>query len=439
MDKKSFFLKALLAPTKPYALKQWLLDIFTVVQENSETYKTDAYPYRVAQLTTGTFFVDPENGNELTKISDAVVGKPLFRPLEGIDLPNGVLVNAPNGAEGTTIGNVLFNLIALCYPFGDSVPYIKGHIDVGGQIEPFIASKLKGNPTGGAERQSDVIYVDQYMRFAKAMGFLTELNLAVTQALTPKSILPPPGIVAKKKELFEKYKDSLTDPSTIARIDAELNAYDAEYLKGDPSEKFLLSAKSRKVVRKRLFLMYGGESGLGDSNSMTLIKNSLSEGWDPAAYPVMNNTSRAGSFDRGSETQKGGEEVKWLLRASSNIRIIEKDCGTTLGKGFAVTDTNYKKIINLNVITTKGIYLVEDEPAAKALVGKNILVRSPMYCKHKLTDYCKTCVGERLSANPNAASSAITAEGSAFMLLSLKAAHGKAVALAKMNLEQAFS
>ena len=231
----------------------------------------------------------------------------------------------------------------------------------------------------------------------------------------------------------------MDDPATIARIDAELVAFDKEYLKGDPSEKFLISAKSRNMVRRRLFLQYGGEAGLGNSNSMTLLKNSLSEGWDPASFPTLNNTSRAGSFDRGSETQKGGEEVKWLLRASSNIRILDEDCGTKLGKGVYVTSTNYKKLVSLYIITTNGIRLVEDEPAAEALIGKSILVRSPMFCKHKLTDYCKHCVGERLGANKNAASSAITAEGSAFMLLSLKAAHGKVVSLAKMDLQQSFT
>ncbi len=436
MDKKSFFLKAIQMPTKPYALKEWLLSIFTVIQEGPEDYLKDVYPYRVVQTTTGVYFVDPTNGSELTKIEDAAVGQALFRPLSAIDLPGGILANCPENITGTTVGNVLFNLVGLSYPFGNKIPYIAGDVDIG-QIESIIAMRLRGIPGKDETRDDKFIYVDEYMKFSNALAYLTELNEAVTQAMTAKAITAPDGIVKFKKELFEKYKDSLNDPTTVARIEKELIAFDAAYLKGDPSSKFLISGKSRNVVRKRLFLMYGGETGL--SSNMTLIGNSLTEGWTADKFPVMNNTARAGSFDRGSETQKGGEEVKWLLRASSNIRVLEEDCGTKLGKGYRVRKSNYKKIINLYVMTNNGIKLIEDEATAETLIGKNILVRSPMFCKNKLTDYCRHCVGERLGSNKNAVSSAITAEGSAFMLLSLKAAHGKSVSLAKMNLEEAFT
>lgn len=436
MDKKSFFIKAIQAPTKPYALKQWLLSIFTVIQEGPEDYLKDVYPYRTVHTTSGIFFVDPTNGNELTKIDDAVIGESLFRPLVGIDLPGGILANAPELVTGTTVGNVLFNLIGLSYPFGNKIPYVAGDVSIE-QIESVISIRLRGIPDTDQTRDDKFIYVDEYMKFSNALAFLTELNEAITQGMTVKAILPPPGLAQKKKELLIKYKDSLDDPATIARIEKELIQFDADYLKGDPSGKFLISGKSRNTVRKRLFLMYGGDGGL--NNKTTLVGNSLTEGWTPDKFPAMINTARAGSFDRGSETQKGGEEVKWLLRASSNIRVLEEDCGTKLGKGYRVRKSNYKKIINLYVMTNNGIKLIEDEATAETLIGKNILVRSPMFCKNKLTDYCRHCVGERLGSNKNAVSSAITAEGSAFMLLSLKAAHGRTVSLAKMNLQEAFT
>lgn len=284
-----------------------------------------------------------------------------------------------------------------------------------------------------------VIFVSEYLKFVDAFSYLTEFNQIITQGLTAKAITKPPGIEKFKKELFEKYAGKLDDPTTIALIESELEKFDAEYLKGDPSQNFLINPKSKKVVRKKLFLMYGAEAGLTGGRTMDLVQPSLAEGWDPSKFPAMNNASRAGSYFRGFETQNGGEEVKWLFRASSNVQVVEGDCGTKLGKAYTVTDENYKKLVGLYVITKEGPQLLQNEEMTKTLIGKKILARSPLYCKLPYTDFCPICMGTRLAANKDAVSMAITAEGSAFMLLSMSAMHGKSLSLAKLDLASVFS
>lgn len=79
---------------------------------------------------------------------------------------------------------------------------------------------------------------------------------------------------------------------------------------------------------------------LGNRNELDLVTNSLYEGWQNDKFATFNNVSRAGSFDRGSETQLGGVSAK-EIRATSNTRIVKGDCGTKMGILIVVTDDNY--------------------------------------------------------------------------------------------------
>ena len=245
-----------------------------------------------------------------------------------------------------------------------------------------------------------------------------------------------PGIKELKEKLLEENKDRLHDPAVIAKIQSELIAYDRAYLKGDPGENFLISGKSFNVVRSKLFGMHGAEVGLEEGVDVDLIKNSLSQGWDISKFDAMNNSLRAGSFNRGAQTMLGGESVKWLLRASSNISVTGEDCGTRLGKVVEVDNDNYKRLEGFYSIKKRGDMLI-DKANSSTLVGKRLMVRSPMYCKFDKTDYCAHCVGKRLSENPTGLSIAVSEYGSAFLAMFLKMAHGKQLTTARMDYKKA--
>ena len=191
-------------------------------------------------------------------------------------------------------------------------------------------------------------------------------------------------------------------------------------------------------MRRKLFLMAGAETGL-DENSVkaNLIQNSLQEGWDISQFPDMNNSLRAGSFNRGSQTQLGGVSVKWLLRASSNMNVTADDCGSRLGNVVQVGKENLHRLVGFSMVTQEGHKRIKSKDEAGAYLGKKLLMRSPMYCKLTKTDYCKVCVGERLTVNPDGLSIAVSDYGSAFLASYMKAMHGKNLQTAKMNLETA--
>jgi hypothetical protein len=431
MNRIEFYKAAMAAGA--FKTRAWVIAALSLVSEDFSKWTTNKYPYRIVQNSTGFFFCDPDKDLGLTQIDDAVIGKPLFHFRHPIQMKSGEMINLHKDID-TTIGSVFFNYCSIIHAFGDKVDYIEGMANIGA-IEELIVDRLEddGSKVPGA------IFVSEYLKFVNSVSYLTNFTQLCVWAATEKSMTAPPGVVEYKNSLLEKYKDRLHDPATIATIDAELVKFDAEYLKGDPAENFLISKKSRNIVRKKLFLMHGAETGLSEGVGVDLIKNSLSQGWEIDKFASMNNSLRAGSFNRGAETQLGGESVKWLLRASSNITATIEDCGTTMGRDFIVRSDNLNKLVGFNIIEDSKPKMITNEEEAGKYLGKTLIVRSPMYCRLDKTDYCLVCVGKRLAQNPTAISMAVSEYGSAFLSLFMAAAHAKALLLAKMDYKQAIT
>lgn len=435
MNKLEFFLAAMRA--EEFRRRAWVISAFSLIREDAEEWKKDPYPYRIVQTPAGYFFVDPDKDRQLSPIDGVKAGEPPFSVKEKTLLPAFGEKKFAKPLE-TTYGRILFNYTVLYYPFKNKLEYVDRRIKPS-EVEEMILPKLRDTPAEGEERKQELIYVDEYLNFCDAMFYLASFTQICVPAGSKKSMTAAPGIKELRKKLFEENKDRLHDPAVIAMIDAELVKYDREYMKGDPAEGFLINGKSWNIVRKKMFGMHGAEMGLSESVSVELIPNSLSEGWDVSKFPVMNNSLRIGSFNRGHQTMMGGESVKWLLRASSNINITKDDCGSRLGNPITVDGKNYSWLIGFHVITPQGSDHVPDEEAAKKYIGKDVLVRSPMYCKLDKTDYCSTCCGSRLAENPTGLSVAISEYGSTFLDIYMSAAHAKALLLAKMDYKTAIT
>jgi hypothetical protein len=435
MEKLIYFLKAI--KSNAFLSNHWIFSCFSLTSEDEGLWKKDPYPYRLVQTPTGFYFVDPENNNELTQLKGTILGSPAFTFKDRIELNAGDLKNLDEDII-TTTGNVIFNCICIINAFGSKIKFINKRASVS-SIENQIAPLLEDTPEPDTERSDKVIYVDEYLKFVNSVFHLTNFNQLCVWGATRKVITPPPGIAEFKKQLFEKYKDSLNNSTTIARIDKELVDYDAKYLAGDPGLNFLLSNKSRAIVRKKKYLFYGAEPGLDDSVNLNPIENSLEEGWDIKRIPEMITGLRAGSFNRGAQTELGGESVKWLLRASSNIVITKEDCGSRVGKPFEVTSDNHRKLVDFSIVTNEGHKLITTEDDTGQYIGKKLMVRSPMYCKLDLTDFCSVCVGKKLAKNPTGLSLTISEYGSSFLSLFMAAAHAKQLTLQKADLNKIIS
>jgi hypothetical protein len=439
MKKRDVFLGAMKA--EEFRRRAWVISAFSLVREGPDDWKKNAYPWRIVQTPTAHFVVNPENTTELIKIDDAKAGEAPFDLKERIKVSREEVPNCPDGDDTDTIyGNVLFNFTCVIWPFGRKIPFQLGRVSPR-HMESLIIDRLTDNPKEGdpepkTTQEAAPIYVYEYIRFADAMFFMAGFTQLCVPAATEKSMQAAPGIEKLKEKLLEENKDRLHDPAVIAAIQQQLVAFDREYLKGDPSSDFLITGKAFNIVRSKQFGMHGAEVGLAEGVEVDLIKNSLSQGWDISKFPAMNNSLRAGSYNRGAQTMLGGESVKWLLRASSNIAVTADDCGSKLGNEVLVDGENYKRQIGFTLVTPQGPVMVTKEDAA-SYVGKKIIRRSPMFCKLTKTDYCKACVGKRLADNPTGLSSAIAEYGSEFLTIYMQAAHGKALVTKKLDLKTA--
>ena len=433
MLKRDLFLQAFAGGN--YKRKSFVISLFALINEEPAAWQKDSYPFRVVHTPTTWFCIDPDS-NELVPIEDAKADAPLFRMHEVIQLNAGDIPNLTESIE-TTYGRLLFNYVALVNAFGNKIPYINKRVTAS-EIEKIILPIFKDTPEKIEDRKENEIYVDEYLIFANAMFYLSGFSQITVPGASEKSLTAAPGIAKLKAQLLEQYKDSLDDPESIAKIDSALVAYDREYLKGDSSEGFLnVNDASIVSVRKKLYSMHGAEVGLGDGTKVELIQNSLAEGWDMNSFPAINNALRAGSFNRGAETMKGGEAFKWLQRASSNISVVTEDCGSTLGNNVLVTEDKLKWIMGFNLVAKEGSVLIETIEDAKKYLGKKVVVRSPMYCKAEKNGYCHKCIGSNLSNSPTGLSLAITQYGSTMMYINMRAMHGSALSLAKMGYKTA--
>lgn len=429
MNYRDLFIAAMNA--EEYKRTAWVISAFSLINEGPEEWKSFAYPYRIVQTPGGHFYVDPQDTSQLLPIEGAKAGQPPFRLMESIDLPAKTFINQPD-AVTTTYGNVLINHIVLIYPFGNKIKFKTGRFTVE-EIENFTAPRLTKNPPEGEERDPQLFYVDERLKFANAAFALGAYTQLCVPAHTEKMMVVPPGTKELRQSLLKQFKDRLHDPAVVAEIDKQLIAHYREWIKGDRSEGFLITKKSIETVRKKLFLMHGAEMSLMETMDVDLITNSLREGWSVDKFSTMINSLRAGSYNRGQQTELGGVVFKDLLRASANIRLLEEDCGTKLGLDFIGTEKTKHQLIGYNAIGDDGKITQIDESNYGQYLGKKVKLRTPMYCKHPFTDYCTTCVGRNLTRTPTAISVAISDYGSVFLSIFLKSFHGKSLTTQKLD------
>lgn len=453
MNKMQYMIEALQAHL--YKHKAWIIAAFSVVREYD---KTADYPYRFVESPNKDnliYFIDPNNDNQPTPIEGSNRKEPLYRFNEEIT----VKVNdIPNVTEDTltTYGRLLYNAAVLCYGFGNKIPFMNSEIKFS-TVEQIIAARLKDNPDNFPSdvlmlpedvsfdnKDPNKIYVFELLRYAEACSALAGLTPLVAPSATAKSMTVDPAIIKYRNERLKSMTpEQLKDPAEIAKLEAELVAMDKATFKGDPAEKFYLKNKDFEINRKRMYLLFGVETGFNNNpEGVNLIIPSLKEGWDLTQLPGMVNSLRSGSYNRGHQTALGGESVKFFYRIFQNTRVAEEYCGTKSGLEWTVTEANVKQFIGRYMIDSKGNLAaipVTQETFSKELIGKKILVASPMMCKTKPPSFCARCVGDTLAATPTGLHVATSDVGSTFMGSFMQKMHGTALKTLEYNFLNAYS
>lgn len=450
MNKNLFYKMALRGGA--YIRKEWVISAFSVVRTVADA---AAKPYQIRYNRESTEVYVPAaegTGFDWVMISDHPPMTALFMAQQPLKVEPADIINLAAPVD-STYGDLLFNYIALVHPFGKRIPYQVGPIKIR-KIEAMIAERLVDNPMGdsvalattdsaiqtgdSAVAPEDAIPVSMYMEFGKCMGAIAGYTQLFVPSITPKALQTDPRVMVRRAELLEQYKDRLWDPVIQAKIQDELIAMDINWIKGDPSEGFFIGKKSFGTARKRMFLIHGPEAGFNEGGNATLVVNSLNEGWDTTKLPDMFNSTRAGSFYRGALTALGGEAVKFFMLVFQNTNISEDDCGAKLGRKRYIDPADLEYYTGLWQILDDGSLRILDKATLPSVSGKTITVRSPQFCKTKLSDYCAKCAGQRLANNPFGVAAENTSVASMFMSVMMASAHAKELKTAPLDFRNAF-
>lgn len=435
MKRRDYFLKALRSGA--YCHRIWVLSIFSMTDNDVEqTDWTDSpFPYRLLQRDGKYVFIDLEKNGEFTEISDASVDQPLISPNFALTLTGGDLPNVFETVE-TTYGEAFFNAMVLVYAFGSKFPYVTGKINIR-NIEAVIENKLQDDIAPNSPvlnlPDPDVIYVHEYKRFAEAIFNLPSYNTLWVPSASPKTLTRDPRIPEMRDALNKALGDRVTDPAEVARVEATLIKVDKAWV-DDDGKDFYIKEKSYSNSRKKIFLQHGYEKPFSANEEAVTITTSLDEGWDYENLPAMNNSSREGSYMRGSETQLGGVKAKEALRNFQNATIREPDCGDTFGIVEYVRSDEADDMLGF-------YYLENDKPVLitreniDSLVNRVIHVRSPSACKTQFTDFCEVCMGAKISQNPLALSAYAQGVGSTFLQTAMKKMHVSSLKLEEYDID----
>ncbi|EKD89587.1 MAG: hypothetical protein ACD_33C00040G0001, partial [uncultured bacterium] len=305
------YLKRVILESELYNDKTWYISAFAILMKvyTDDSWKNNAIRFSIIKTIDKLNFIDINEANEfiLIPISDSKKDEPLFTFQELISVDNSWLPSIKSKLQ-TKLGNLIINKIVIYPSFTNKIDYINTPITVS-ELETFISLKLK-NDNEATEKD---ITVKELTEFVDRLYFLTNLADITNLTATAKNITPPTGLKKVKQELYEKYKDELTNPVKLVEFENKLKDLDAEYLKDDPTASKIISKKS-KVARKKMFLVFGSEKGFDESVEVKPIIKSLDEGvdTDEDIFPEYMNGLRYGSYARGAETVRGGVTYKIL-------------------------------------------------------------------------------------------------------------------------------
>lgn len=368
-------------------------------------------------------------GDAWEKVDDHNEFSALYDNRELANFPANSVPNHPEPIQ-TTYGRMLFNHMVVCFAFGSKIPFFHKGMPkaIVAQFVDKVIDDDAPEPTDGSQffRASEVA------RFVQALNEITSICGIISPTGTDKSLTTDPRIPKLRAALMTKYKDDMT-PANITHMQNELIAVDKEWLKDDDAADFYLGGSAYSVKRKKMFLMHGMESAFQEGGNFDFIEKSLSEGGDLTKLSAKNNSTREGSFDRGSDTAHGGEKVVFLQRIHQNTSVHEGDCGA-MSQPKLITEYNKRHYVGMNIMVD-GKVTPFTKALADANLGKVVQLRRPILCKGlgTQTTYCASCTSLMLAKNPRRIISLIATVASNIMLAFMSSMHGNELAVSRYN------
>lgn len=200
----------------------------------------------------------------------------------------------------------------------------------------------------------------------------------------------------KDKVYTDKAKEEISktgDLEKLEKMEKELIDYSKNKFKNDIQNEVMVSGSKASYGNefREMNITVGAIPSLGDGK-VNFVFNSLAEGFDVKDIPSTANLSTFGATERAVQTALGGTMYKRLVKALNSVMGVRGDCGST---HYDTMNTNKpSELYGKYVLDGKELVHITLDNVKKYL-GRDIKVRSPLYCQMKGDRFCSTCLGTK--------------------------------------------
>ncbi len=357
--------------------------------------------------------------------------EPRFNTFDTFTLPKGKWYNSET--IKTTVGRYIANITMIPERFLEkkgyqNVPFTKGFLE---KLEGELGNMVL-NDEMTVEEYIDYINVGEWLGMGQAYYLVPTMNYDIN--------VPIPEVIAKRDELFEKYKDDIKrgDSNAAEKIEKEVLALAEKKIKekGNEAFDFFASGVGKFGNNYKKTSIMAGAIENPYTHKLDILKSNYIDGIDIKEFPKFTNLTIIGGYSRGVETMTSGYETKKINNAMQTLVLDEKDsdCGTKFYNLITITEDTSKLFIDRYILDDSGKTVLLDKNNISNYYDKEVRLRSPMFCKGD--KICNKCAGElfyKLGVK-NAGLLTSTLSGT-LMNLSMKKFHDATVKFKKTNIE----
>lgn len=317
-----------------------------------------------------------------------VVKEPKFDVRSELRLEAGEYINKE--AVVSTVGIFLFNKIMVEGMIEEIVPngFYNEVIDKSGfnklidiVSNGLMMGKIKVNPTL-------VKWLKQYEFYG--MKACTIFSPSYSYGLLKQNVQ-----VQKEKAKLLKDQDNKT-VTEMTEIEDALVSSSRKILKDDPGMTLFDSGARGSFDNdyKNMNLMIGPVPKPGNPGEFDMATGNYIEGMNKEDIVAYGNIAVNAVYPKAIGTQDSGYLTKQYYAAYQSIQCDEDgtDCKTSMGLKVKLTPSNAEDYYFQNIQTNKGYEVLTSENKDK-FIGKEVVIRSPMFCKSD--KICSVCAGRR--------------------------------------------
>lgn len=356
---------------------------------------------------------------------------PRFSASDTFRLPSNKLYNRTD--IETTVGRYLINM----YLIPDKYLAKKGYQNI-----TYTAGDISS-----MEKELAVMFLNDELNAEEYSEFLDRgewITLGTSYFMVPTMNydmnVPIPEVIKRRDELFEEYAEEIAkgDSNASAKIESELLTLSKELIKekGNEGFDFFESGEFNFANNYKKTSIMSGAVENPYTKKLDILKSNYIDGISKEDFPYLANITVIGGYSRGVETQKAGYETKKINNAMQVVMLDEEgtNCGTQNTLRINLPDAMKAMFLYRNIVIGNEILMLTDKNIDR-YVGKDIYLRSPMYCTGD--KICHTCSGDLFHklGMKNAGLLNSTMSGS-LMNLSMKKFHDTTIKFDKIEIEK---